>query len=86
MSESLPDPRLQSLINKLRPGPVRSVTVAGFDGADVLVFLRESDEEGDTLGRIPRHEASIRRVDHPSEIFEIGQPIEADVRDARKLK
>ncbi|MFG2732899.1 hypothetical protein [Streptomyces canus] len=78
MSESLPDPRLQSLINKLRPGPVRSVTVAGFDGADVLVLLGESGEEDSEVGRIPQHEVSIRRTDHPSEVFKVGQRIEAE--------
>jgi small subunit ribosomal protein S1 len=78
MSESVSDPRLQSLINKLRPGPVRSVTVAGFDGADVLVLLGESGGEDSAVGRIPQHEVSIRRVDHPSEIFTVGQQIEAE--------
>jgi len=75
MSESVPDPRLQSLINKLRPGPVRSVTVAGFDGADVLVLLGESGEEGREVGRIPQREVSIRRTDHPSEVFKVGEEI-----------
>lgn len=78
MSESDPDPRLQSLLNKLRPGPVRSMTVTGFDGGDVLVLLWESGEEGSEVGRIPQHEVSIRRVDHPSEIFEVGRQIEAE--------
>lgn len=73
-----PDPRLQSLINKLRPGSVRTVTVAGFDGADVLVLLGESGEEGSEVGRIPQDEVSIRRTNHPSEIFTIGQQIEAE--------
>ncbi|WP_211178877.1 MULTISPECIES: S1 RNA-binding domain-containing protein [unclassified Streptomyces] len=78
MSEPAPDPRLQSLINKLRPGSVRTVTVAGFDGADVLVLLGESGEEGSEVGRIPQDEVSIRRTNHPSEIFTIGQQIEAE--------
>ncbi|MEU9546293.1 S1 RNA-binding domain-containing protein, partial [Streptomyces mirabilis] len=78
MSESVPDPRLQSLINKLRPGPVRSVTVAGFDGGDVLVLLEESGEEGSEVGRIPQNEVSIRRTDHPSEVLRVGQQIEAE--------
>ncbi|MEV6512835.1 S1 RNA-binding domain-containing protein [Streptomyces sp. NPDC051642] len=78
MSESVPDPRLQSLIDKLRPGPVRSVTVAGFDGADVLVLLGEPGEQDSEVGRIPRNEVSIRRADHPSEVFTAGQQIEAE--------
>ncbi|WP_241778877.1 S1 RNA-binding domain-containing protein [Streptomyces sp. AcH 505] len=78
MSESVPDPRLQSLINKLRPGPLRRMTVAGFDGADVLVLLGESGEEGSEVGRIPQDEVSIRRADHPSEVFTVGQRIEAE--------
>ncbi|MGB8942413.1 MAG: S1 RNA-binding domain-containing protein [Streptomyces sp.] len=82
MSEPDPDPRLQSLTDKLRPGPVRSVTVAGFDGTDVLVFLGELGGElsahDNEVGRIPRREVSIRRVDHPSEILKVGQQIEAE--------
>lgn len=57
---------------------MRSVTVAGFDGADVLVLLGEPGEEGNEVGRIRQHEVSIRRVDHPSGIFEVGQQIEAE--------
>ncbi|WP_371525043.1 S1 RNA-binding domain-containing protein [Streptomyces sp. NBC_01283] len=58
------------------------MTVAGFDGADVLVLLGELSGElnghDNEVGRIPRHEASIRRVDHPSEILKVGQQIEAE--------
>lgn len=61
---------------------MRRVTVAGFDGADVLVFLGELGGElggyDNEVGRIPRHEASRRRVDHPSEILMVGQRIEAE--------
>ncbi|MFE2887031.1 hypothetical protein [Streptomyces sp. NPDC059272] len=78
MSEPVPDPRLQSLLNKLRPGSVRRVTVAGFDGVDVLVLLEQSGEGGREVGRIPQDEVSIRRTSHPSEIFRIGQHIEAE--------
>nr|QIY77637.1 S1 RNA-binding domain-containing protein [Streptomyces sp. RLB1-33] len=57
---------------------MRSVTVAGFDGADVLVLLGEPGEEDSEVGRIPQHEVSIRRADHPSEVFKVGQQIEAE--------
>ncbi|MFD3312332.1 S1 RNA-binding domain-containing protein [Streptomyces sp. NPDC058694] len=78
MSESAPDPRLQPLINGLRPGRMRRVKVVGFEGPDVLVSLVDAEEADSETGRIPRHEASIRRVEHPSEIFEVGQEIDAE--------
>ncbi|MEU0006920.1 S1 RNA-binding domain-containing protein [Streptomyces sp. NPDC006314] len=78
MPEPAPDPRLQSLINQIRPGPVRTVEVIGFDGADVLVKPVDAEGESAEIGRIPRHEASMRRVEHPSELFEIGQEINAE--------
>lgn len=77
MSEPAPDPRMQSLINQLGPGVVRTVKVTGFDGADVLVELVDADG-GAEIGRIPRHEASMRRMEHPSELFEVGQEINAE--------
>lgn len=77
-SGSASDPRLQSLINTLRPGPVRSVRVAGFDGEDVLVHVGEPGDENAEVGRIPPHEVSIERVDHPSRVFTIGQQVEAE--------
>ncbi|MEV5786435.1 S1 RNA-binding domain-containing protein [Streptomyces sp. NPDC052287] len=78
MSKSTPDPRLQSLINQLLPGVVRTVKVAGFDGSDVLVQLVDAEEEEAEIGRIPLHEASMRRKEHPSELFEVGQEIKAE--------
>ncbi|MFI6376085.1 S1 RNA-binding domain-containing protein [Streptomyces sp. NPDC050546] len=78
MSEPAPDPRVQSLINHLRPGAVRTVKVTGFDGADVLVQLVDAEGGATEIGRIPRHEASMRRVEHPAELFEVGQEIEAE--------
>ncbi|MFE5883309.1 S1 RNA-binding domain-containing protein [Streptomyces hydrogenans] len=78
MSEPAPDPRMQSLINQLWPGAVRTVRVTGFDGADVLVQLVGAEGKEAEIGRIPRHEASMRRMEHPSELFEVGQEIEAE--------
>lgn len=78
MPEPTPDPRLQPLINQLRPGPVRTVEVIGFDKADVLVKLVDAEGEKAEIGRIPRHEASLRRGEHPSELFEIGQELNAE--------
>ncbi|UXY17604.1 S1 RNA-binding domain-containing protein [Streptomyces cynarae] len=78
MSEPAPDPRMQSLINHLRPGVVRTVKVTGFDGADVLVQLLDAEGEKPEIGRIPRHEASMRRMEHPSELFEVGQEMHAE--------
>ncbi|MFJ9752566.1 S1 RNA-binding domain-containing protein [Streptomyces chartreusis] len=54
------------------------MTVAGFDCSDVLVLIGESGDEAGEVGRIPLHEVSIRRADHPSEVFEVGQQIEAE--------
>ncbi|MFD0305192.1 S1 RNA-binding domain-containing protein [Streptomyces sp. NPDC127119] len=78
MSEPGSDPRLQSFLNKLRPGPVRRVTVTGFDRSDVLVVLGASSEGNNEAGRISRDEASMHRIDHPSEVFEIGQELDAE--------
>ncbi|MFF4081614.1 S1 RNA-binding domain-containing protein [Streptomyces sp. NPDC001777] len=78
MSEPAPDPRMQSLINRLRPGAVRRVKVTGFDGTDVLVQLVDVEGGATETGRIPRQEASMRRTEHPSELFEVGQEIDAE--------
>ncbi|MFE3599664.1 S1 RNA-binding domain-containing protein [Streptomyces sp. NPDC059142] len=80
MSDPAPDPRMQSLINQLRPGAVRAVRVTGFDGSDVLVRLVDADNDGEKaeIARIPRQEASMRRMEHPSELFEVGQEINAE--------
>ncbi|GAB3963571.1 hypothetical protein GCM10028832_21870 [Streptomyces sparsus] len=78
MSEPVPDPSLPSLTDQLRPGAVRTVKVTGFDGADVLVQLVDAGGEKAGVGRIPGHEASMRRVEHPSELFEVGQEIDAE--------
>ncbi|MFE4176794.1 S1 RNA-binding domain-containing protein [Streptomyces sp. NPDC056909] len=66
------------MINQLQPGPVRKVKVIGFDGVDVLVQLMDAEGEEAEIGRIPRQEASMRRMDHPSELFELGQEISAE--------
>ncbi|WP_234432733.1 MULTISPECIES: S1 RNA-binding domain-containing protein [unclassified Streptomyces] len=66
------------MINQLLPGAVRTVKVVGFDGTDVLVHLVDAEGEEAEIGRIPRHEASMRRMEHPSELFEVGQEIEAE--------
>ncbi|MFF8946710.1 hypothetical protein ACF1A5_31530 [Streptomyces sp. NPDC014864] len=52
--------------------------VTGFDGADVLVQLVDAEGEMAEIGRISGHEASMRRVEHPSELFEVGQEIDAE--------
>ncbi|MEU6845581.1 S1 RNA-binding domain-containing protein [Streptomyces sp. NPDC046716] len=78
MPEPAPDPRMRSLINQLRPGAVRTVKVIGFDGADVLVRVEDAEGEEVEIGRIPRQEASMRRTEHPSELFEVGQEFDAE--------
>ncbi|MGW1093794.1 S1 RNA-binding domain-containing protein [Streptomyces sp. NPDC002596] len=78
MSESAPDPRLQSLLNRLEPGPVRRAKVIGFDGLDVLVSLEDQEGQNAEVGRVSRHEVSMRRIEHPSEFLELGQEIEAE--------
>ncbi|QEV50109.1 S1 RNA-binding domain-containing protein [Streptomyces vinaceus] len=57
---------------------MRTVRVTGFDGADVLVQLVGAAGEKVEIGRIPRHEASMRRMEHPSELFEVGQELKAE--------
>ncbi|MBC2866417.1 S1 RNA-binding domain-containing protein [Streptomyces mexicanus] len=57
---------------------MRTVRVAGFDGSDVLVQLVDGEGKKAEIGRIPRHEASMRRTEHPSELFEVGQEIRAE--------
>ncbi|MFJ9760818.1 S1 RNA-binding domain-containing protein [Streptomyces sp. NPDC101149] len=69
---------MQSLINHLRPGAVRTVKVTGFDGADILVQLVDAEGGATEIGRIPRQEASMRRMEHPYELFEVGQEINAE--------
>ncbi|MEU7553095.1 S1 RNA-binding domain-containing protein [Streptomyces sp. NPDC044571] len=69
---------MQSLINQLWPGVVRTVKVTGFDGADILVQLVGAEGAEAETGRIPQHEASMRRIEHPSELFEVGQEIDAE--------
>ncbi|MEV7359060.1 S1 RNA-binding domain-containing protein [Kitasatospora sp. NPDC091276] len=78
MSESAPDPRLQSLLDRLQPGPVRRVKVIGFDGADALVALEGPEGRNVEVGRVPQHELSMRRFDDPAEIVSVGEEIEAE--------
>ncbi|MGP3690426.1 S1 RNA-binding domain-containing protein [Streptomyces sp. IBSNAI002] len=78
MTDSTPDPRLQRLVDQLGPGPVRTVEVIGFDEADVLVKIVDAGGGQDEIGRIPRHEVSLRRREHPSELFAIGQRLDAE--------
>ncbi|SCD40665.1 small subunit ribosomal protein S1 [Streptomyces sp. ScaeMP-6W] len=78
MTASAPDPRLESLRGRLLPGAVRTVRVVGFDGADVLVRVVDAGEGASETGRIPLHDVSMRRVEHPSELFTVGQEIEAE--------
>ncbi|MEK2472702.1 S1 RNA-binding domain-containing protein [Streptomyces noursei] len=78
MPEPDRDPRLESLLDQLRPGPVRRVRVIGFDAAGVLVELVGVAQEHAECGRISRHEVSMRHVANPSELFEVGQEIDAE--------
>lgn len=78
MSEPAADPRMQSLINQLRPGAVRTVKATGFDGADVLAQLVDTEGKNAEIARIPQHEASLRRMEHPSELFQVGQEINVE--------
>ncbi|MFE7455516.1 S1 RNA-binding domain-containing protein [Streptomyces sp. NPDC057554] len=78
MPDATRDPRLQFLIDQLLPGAVRTGRVIGFDGADVLVRLVDTEGEEAEIARIPREEASMGRMDHPSELFEVGQEISAE--------
>ncbi|MFK0258784.1 S1 RNA-binding domain-containing protein [Streptomyces sp. NPDC090445] len=67
------------MFNRPEPGPVRRVKVIGFDGTDTLVSLLDTEGDDVEVGRIPRHEASMRRcIEHPSEVFEVGREMEAE--------
>ncbi|MFH8607000.1 S1 RNA-binding domain-containing protein [Streptomyces sp. NPDC018029] len=66
------------MTNHLRPGAVRTVKITGFDGADVLVQLAAAEGGATAIGRITQQETSMRRMEHPSELFEIGQEINAE--------
>ncbi|MFD7593724.1 S1 RNA-binding domain-containing protein [Kitasatospora sp. NPDC059812] len=77
MSEPAPAPRMQSLINQLRPGAMRTVKVTGFDGADVLVQL--VDAEGEKAEIIPfgvfaQLDPDVVGFPHLSELT--GEPVE----------
>ncbi|MET8472406.1 S1 RNA-binding domain-containing protein [Streptomyces sp. NPDC006422] len=79
MYEPARDPRLRSLADRLGAGPVRRVTILGFDGDDVLVRLVDADTDAaGEVARIPRHETAMRRAGHPTELFVVGQEIDAD--------
>ncbi len=52
--------------------------VTGFDGADVLAQLVDVEGVKAEIARIPRQEASTRRMEHPSELFDVGQEINAE--------
>ncbi|MGW3265124.1 S1 RNA-binding domain-containing protein [Streptomyces sp. NPDC001056] len=84
MTEPTPDP-LECLRERLvAPGEVLTGTVAGFDGGDVLVLL-DGDAPGLPSGRVPGHELTWRRVQHPSDVLAVGQRLRAEVtmRDGR---
>ncbi|OWA02238.1 hypothetical protein B9W68_27495 [Streptomyces sp. CS227] len=57
---------------------MRTVKVVGYDGADVLVRVVDAGEGASEIGRIPLHDVSMRRVEHPSELLAVGQEIEAE--------
>ncbi|MFI1074634.1 S1 RNA-binding domain-containing protein [Streptomyces puniciscabiei] len=78
MPEPTPNP-LERLRERLAVrGQVRSGTVAGFDGDDVLVLL--DDDPGEPTGRIPRHLVSWTAFEHPSEVVAVGRRITAEVQ------
>lgn len=80
MPEPTPNP-LERLRERLAVrGEVRSGTVAGFDGDDLVVRL--DDDPDVPSGRVPRYELSWRRVEHPSEIYGSGQRITGEVMGA----
>lgn len=57
---------------------MRTVKIIGFDGVDVLVQLADAEGGPTAIGRIPQQETSMRRMEHPSELFEIGQEINSE--------
>ncbi|MEV6054973.1 S1 RNA-binding domain-containing protein [Streptomyces sp. NPDC052107] len=80
MTEPTPNPLARLRERLAVRGEVRSGTVAGFDGDDVVVRL---DGDPDVpSGRVPRYELSWRRVEHPAEIYGTGQRITGEVMGA----
>jgi small subunit ribosomal protein S1 len=77
MSDPTTDP-LQHLRERLAArAEVRSGTVVGFDGHDVVVRLDDDLEV--PSGRIPLHELSWRRSGDPSQVCVAGQRITGEV-------
>ncbi|MEU6669931.1 S1 RNA-binding domain-containing protein [Streptomyces sp. NPDC046727] len=78
MTESASTP-LEDLRARLaaRSGQVRSGTVTGFDGDDVLVRLDDGPDAAP--GRVAGYELSWRRAGHPSEVCAVGQRITGEV-------
>jgi small subunit ribosomal protein S1 len=66
-------------LHSVRPGEVRTATVAGFDGSDVIVDLHGPHRSHRAVGRIPGHELSWRRTEDPAETVEAGQAIDVEV-------
>ncbi|MET8804619.1 S1 RNA-binding domain-containing protein [Streptomyces sp. NPDC004546] len=80
MTEPTPSP-LEPLRQRLAArGEVRSGTVVGFDGDDVVVRL--DDDPDVASARVPGYDLSWRRVEHPSEICGTGQRITGEVMGA----
>ncbi|MGW4689143.1 S1 RNA-binding domain-containing protein [Streptomyces sp. NPDC004244] len=58
---------------------MRRATILGFDGTDTLVSLSATGAEvTGAVGRVPCHETSMRHVEHPSEVLEVGGEIEVE--------
>ncbi|MFZ3492338.1 S1 RNA-binding domain-containing protein [Streptomyces sp. 5.8] len=79
MTDSEPTETLHAFFQTIQPGEVRTGRVTGFDGHEALVDLEATPDPHHSVGCVLRHELSWKRTDDPSEIFQVGQVIEAEV-------
>lgn len=70
---------MEVLLDSVRPGEVRTGTVAGFDGGDVILDLDGAPEPYRAAGLVPGYELSWRRAEDPADIVAPGQTVEAEV-------
>lgn len=83
MTEPAPDPmdQLRERLATHAHPELRTGTVAGFGGRDVMVRL-DGDAPQTPTGRIPLHLLSWRVFQDPSEVVAVGQRITAEVLGA----
>lgn len=77
-----PTETLQAFLDSLKPGDLVTGTVTGFEGQSVLVDLDGVPDAGRVVGIVAGDLVSWRPRADSTEIFEVGQRIEAEVYGA----